>query len=155
MYMYTVLRHAVVCVHVNIGIFFRFNQIYILSIIGGVSEHETLGNVECYNPETDRWVVDVIPKMNYRRSGLGMTIIYTHILAHTCIVHAHTCIHDHVHTHIHIHIHVYMIMYTHTYTHTHTQHMHTCTHGYTHTHTYKCTHTQTHVLVNLIRHVNS
>ena len=87
MYMYTVLRHAVVCVHVNIGIFFRFNQIYILSIIGGVSEHETLGNVECYNPETDRWVVDVIPKMNYRRSGLGMTIIYTHILAHTCIVH--------------------------------------------------------------------
>lgn len=40
-------------------------------IVGGVSEHETLGNVECYDPETNRWVVDVIPQMNYRRSGVG------------------------------------------------------------------------------------
>ena len=38
---------------------------------GGVSEHETLGNVECYDPETNRWVVDLIPQMNYRRSGVG------------------------------------------------------------------------------------
>ncbi len=43
----------------------------IIIIVGGVSEHETLGNVECYDPETDRWVVDVIPQMNYRRSGVG------------------------------------------------------------------------------------
>ncbi len=43
----------------------------LLHVIGGVSEHETLGNVECYDPETDRWVVDVIPQMNYRRSGVG------------------------------------------------------------------------------------
>ena len=42
-----------------------------LSKLGGVSEHETLGNVECYDPETNRWVVDLIPQMNYRRSGVG------------------------------------------------------------------------------------
>lgn len=40
-------------------------------VIGGVSEHETLGNVECYDPETNRWVVDLIPQMKYRRSGVG------------------------------------------------------------------------------------
>ena len=39
--------------------------------VGGVSEHETLGNVECYNPNTNHWVVDVIPQMKYRRSGVG------------------------------------------------------------------------------------
>ena len=39
--------------------------------VGGVSEHETLGNVECYDPDTNRWVVDVIPQMKYRRSGVG------------------------------------------------------------------------------------
>ena len=56
-----------------------------------MSEHETLGNVECYDPETDRWVVDVIPQMNYRRSGVGMTIIhtYTHTQAHNTLVHTH------------------------------------------------------------------
>ena len=42
---------------------------------GGVSEHETLGNVECYDPETDRWVVDVIPQMRYRRSGVGVAVL--------------------------------------------------------------------------------
>lgn len=43
--------------------------------VGGVSEHETLGNVECYDPETDRWVVDVIPQMRYRRSGVGVAVL--------------------------------------------------------------------------------
>ena len=43
--------------------------------LGGVSEHETLGNVECYDPETDRWVVDVIPQMRYRRSGVGVAVL--------------------------------------------------------------------------------
>ena len=43
---------------------------------GGVSEHETLGNVECYDPETDRWVVDVIPQMNFRRSGVGVAVLH-------------------------------------------------------------------------------
>ena len=52
---------------------------YILPV-GGVSEHETLGNVECYDPETDRWVVDVIPQMNYRRSGVGKQLIDTTVL---------------------------------------------------------------------------
>ena len=46
-----------------------------LSYLGGVSEHETLGNVECYDPETDRWVVDVIPQMRYRRSGVGVAVL--------------------------------------------------------------------------------
>ena len=64
-----------------------------------MSEHETLGNVECYDPETDRWVVDVIPQMNYRRSGVGMTIIHTYTHTHT-----------HTHTHIHVHVCVYMYM---------------------------------------------
>ena len=45
------------------------------SSLGGVSEHETLGNVECYDPETDRWVVDVIPQMRYRRSGVGVAVL--------------------------------------------------------------------------------
>ena len=40
-----------------------------------MSEHETLGNVECYDPETDRWVVDVIPQMRYRRSGVGVAVL--------------------------------------------------------------------------------
>ena len=40
-----------------------------------MSEHETLGNVECYDPETDRWVVDVIPIMRYRRSGVGVAVL--------------------------------------------------------------------------------
>ena len=40
-----------------------------------MSEHETLGNVECYDPETDRWVVDVIPQMKYRRSGVGVAVL--------------------------------------------------------------------------------
>ncbi len=44
-------------------------------LLGGVSEHETLGNVECYDPETDRWVVDVIPQMRYRRSGVGVAVL--------------------------------------------------------------------------------
>lgn len=44
-------------------------------LVGGVSEHETLGNVECYDPETDRWVVDVIPQMRYRRSGVGVAVL--------------------------------------------------------------------------------
>lgn len=50
---------------------------WITSILspGGVSEHETLGNVECYDPETDRWVVDVIPQMRYRRSGVGVAVL--------------------------------------------------------------------------------
>ena len=48
---------------------------YYLSYLGGVSEHETLGNVECYDPETDRWVVDVIPQMRYRRSGVGVAVL--------------------------------------------------------------------------------
>lgn len=47
----------------------------VLIILGGVSEHETLGNVECYDPETDRWVVDVIPQMRYRRSGVGVAVL--------------------------------------------------------------------------------
>lgn len=42
---------------------------------GGVSEHETLGNVECYDPETNRWVVDVIPQMKFRRSGVGVAVL--------------------------------------------------------------------------------
>ena len=42
---------------------------------GGVSEHETLGNVECFDPETDCWVVDVIPQMRYRRSGVGVAVL--------------------------------------------------------------------------------
>ena len=46
-----------------------------ISYLGGVSEHETLGNVECYDPETDRWVVDVIPQMRYRRSGVGVAVL--------------------------------------------------------------------------------
>ena len=46
-----------------------------VSYLGGVSEHETLGNVECYDPETDRWVVDVIPQMRYRRSGVGVAVL--------------------------------------------------------------------------------
>ena len=46
-----------------------------LCVTGGVSEHETLGNVECYDPETDRWVVDVIPQMRYRRSGVGVAVL--------------------------------------------------------------------------------
>lgn len=45
------------------------------TFVGGVSEHETLGNVECYDPETDRWVVDVIPQMRYRRSGVGVAVL--------------------------------------------------------------------------------
>lgn len=47
----------------------------VIHILGGVSEHETLGNVECYDPETDRWVVDVIPQMRYRRSGVGVAVL--------------------------------------------------------------------------------
>lgn len=47
----------------------------VCSLPGGVSEHETLGNVECYDPETDRWVVDVIPQMRYRRSGVGVAVL--------------------------------------------------------------------------------
>ena len=43
--------------------------------LGGVSEHETLGNIECYDPETDRWVVDVIPSMKFRRSGVGVAVL--------------------------------------------------------------------------------
>ena len=52
-------------------------SVYIISpcvYSGGVSEHETLGNVECYNPNTNHWVVDVIPQMKYRRSGVGRLI---------------------------------------------------------------------------------
>ena len=49
--------------------------VYLCCYIGGVSEHETLGNVECYDPETDRWVVDVIPQMRYRRSGVGVAVL--------------------------------------------------------------------------------
>ena len=52
-----------------------FHVIHISSSLGGVSEHETLGNVECYDPETDRWVVDVIPQMRYRRSGVGVAVL--------------------------------------------------------------------------------
>ena len=48
---------------------------FIFLHVGGVSEHETLGNVECYDPETDRWVVDVIPQMRYRRSGVGVAVL--------------------------------------------------------------------------------
>lgn len=51
-------------------------RVYFISFCaGGVSEHETLGNVECYDPETDRWVVDVIPQMRYRRSGVGVAVL--------------------------------------------------------------------------------
>ena len=49
--------------------------LYMYLSTGGVSEHETLGNVECYDPETDRWVVDVIPQMRYRRSGVGVAVL--------------------------------------------------------------------------------
>ena len=49
--------------------------VYVCTYVGGVSEHETLGNVECYDPETDRWVVDVIPQMRYRRSGVGVAVL--------------------------------------------------------------------------------
>ena len=31
--------------------------------------------MECYDPETDRWVVDVIPQMRYRRSGVGVAVL--------------------------------------------------------------------------------
>ena len=47
----------------------------VIHILGGVSEHETLGNIECYDPETDRWVVDVIPSMKFRRSGVGVAVL--------------------------------------------------------------------------------
>ena len=52
-----------------------FVHVFACICAGGVSEHETLGNVECYDPETDRWVVDVIPQMRYRRSGVGVAVL--------------------------------------------------------------------------------
>ena len=59
-------------VHYN---YYRFAIPITCIYVGGVSEHETLGNVECYDPETDRWVVDVIPQMRYRRSGVGVAVL--------------------------------------------------------------------------------
>ena len=47
----------------------------VIHILGGVSEHETLGNVECYDPEMDRWVIDIVPPMSYRRSGVGVAVL--------------------------------------------------------------------------------
>lgn len=60
-----------VCVHVWYVCLCKDMCVY----VGGVSEHETLGNVECYDPDTNRWVVDVIPQMKYRRSGVGKYVL--------------------------------------------------------------------------------
>lgn len=60
--------------HIHIYVYVYKMYIKICVCVGGVSEHETLGNVECYDPETDRWVVDVIPQMRYRRSGVGVAV---------------------------------------------------------------------------------
>lgn len=60
----------------HVYVYLRTQYVFcVCSLPGGVSEHETLGNVECYDPETDRWVVDVIPQMRYRRSGVGVAVL--------------------------------------------------------------------------------
>ena len=48
----------------------------VIHIFGGVSEHETLGNVECYDPSSDTWVVDLIEPMRFRRSGVGVAVLH-------------------------------------------------------------------------------
>lgn len=48
----------------------------VIHIFGGVSEHETLGNVECYDPKEDVWVVDMIKPMSFRRSGVGVAVLH-------------------------------------------------------------------------------
>lgn len=48
----------------------------VIHILGGVSEHDTLGNVECYDPTLDKWVVNVIPQMALKRSGVGVAILH-------------------------------------------------------------------------------
>ena len=48
----------------------------LIHIFGGVSEHETLGNVECYDPKEDKWEVDMIKPMSFRRSGVGVAVLH-------------------------------------------------------------------------------
>lgn len=59
---------------------------HLLYYVGGVSEHETLGNVECYNPNTNHWVVDVIPQMKYRRSGVGRVMPLSDLYCFVCFL---------------------------------------------------------------------
>ena len=48
----------------------------VIHILGGVSEHDTLGNVECYDPARNQWVVNVIPQMTHKRSGVGVAVLH-------------------------------------------------------------------------------